>query len=215
MVKRTIQMKKIGYITVIVLLLFLTFFILTDSVLYEPVLNRYQTALERKWGCKIVRKGADFDLMKGSLWVKDISMVTNRAVFTNWNLRAQEIFIHIDYFSLVRKNIILKKLILNKVSFKQEYVETLDVEKKDMSQGRAEKGTKKEQTQRKKGRSEKAILVRNFLIKDGSFEFNYLQNSGKKGRFKAEQVNLNKKDIFLDGKPNEFFRSLFGGIKGF
>ncbi len=208
-------MKKIGYITVIVLLLFLTFFILTDSVLYEPVLNRYQTALERKWGCKIVRKGADFDLMKGSLWVKDISMGTNRAVSAKWNLRAKEIFIHIDYFSLVRRNIILKKLILNKVSFKQEYIEALDVEKKDMSQGRAEKRTKKEQTQRKKGRSEKAILVRNFLIKDGSFEFNYLQNSGKKGRFKAEQVNLNKKNIFLDSKPNEFFRSLFGGIKGF
>jgi hypothetical protein len=207
-------MNKIGYIVVIAIFLFFTVFVLRDIVLYEPILNHFHKEIERKWGCKIVRKATDFDLKKGSLRVKDVSMMTHREVFLEWNLRATEIFIQVDYFSLFGRNIILKKLVLDKMSFKQEYIEALDIEKKAMSRAVSEKGDKKEQTQREKDTSERTVLVRNLLIKDGSFEFNYLKNSGKKGRFRAQHVNLSKKDVFINSKPTEFFLSLFEGIEG-
>jgi len=153
--------------------------------------------------------------LKGSLTFKDVHMMTPENVVSRWNLHADEIFIQIDYRSLMSETIIINELIVDKVVFRQEKKKSPDSKRKDNLPKVIRKGGKSKHVQKKKDEPRgplKAILIRYLLIRDGYFEFYYHKNSGEKGRLQMEHINLSRKEIFLDRKLDVFFRSLFESL---
>jgi len=206
------RMKKIKYIVVITIFLFLSLMLFRDLFFYQPMLHHLEKRFEKEWGCKVAKRQADFNLLKGSLKLKDTRMITTENAASRWNLSADEIFIQIDYPSLISGNTILNELILDKVIFRQEKKGSSDIKKKDMPAKTITKKVESKHLQKKKDKPSvrrKGTLVRYFLIRDGYFEFYYPNNSEKKGRLKLEHVNLSRKEFFLDRKLDVFFRSLF------
>lgn len=211
-------MKKFISIVVIIVFLFSSAIFLARFFLCQPILDHLEKRFEKKWGCQVTKRKADFSFLKGSLRFKEIHIMTPENAVSGWNLNADEIFIQIDYPSLIGGNTILDKLTLGKVIFRQSKTEGLDIKKKDMQPRIIKKEAERNHFEKKRPfpRSpRKAILVRYFLIRDGYFEFYYSENSGKKGMLKLEHVNLSKKDVLLGRKLDVFFRSLFEGFERF
>jgi len=46
-------MKKIRYIVVIIVFLFLSLIFLTNIFLYQPILDHLEKRFEKKWGCQV------------------------------------------------------------------------------------------------------------------------------------------------------------------
>jgi hypothetical protein len=210
-------MKKIRYIVVIIVFLFLSLIFLTNIFLYQPILDHLEKRFEKKWGCQVEKRKVELSFLKGSLRFKGIHITPPENAASRWNLSADEIFIQIDYPSLISGNTILDKLTLDKVVFKQNKKEGSDIRRKDILPEIIKKEAKSEHFQKRKAFSRsprKAILIRYFLIRDGYFEFYYRENSGKEYRLKLEHVNLSKKDLLLGRKLDVFFRSLFEGLEG-
>lgn len=208
-------MKKIRYIVIITIFLVISLLFFRKFLLYQPILDHFEKRFERKWGCQATMRKADVNLLKGSLTFKDVHMMTPENVVSRWNLHADEIFIQIDYRSLMSETIIINELIVDKVVFRQEKKKSPDSKKKDILPKVIRKEGKNKYVQKKKSRSRdprKAVLIRYLLIRDGYFEFYYHKNSGEKGRLQMESINLSRKEIFLDRKLDVFFRSLFESL---
>jgi len=208
-------MKKIRYIAIITIFLVASLLFFRQFLLYQPILDHLEKRFERKWGCQVTKRKADVNLLKGSLTFKDVHMMTPENVVSRWNLNADEIFIQIDYRSLMSGTIIVNELIVDKVVFRQEKKKRPDSKKKDMLPKVIRKEGKNKYVQKKKSRSRgprKAVLIRYLLIQDGYFEFYYHKNSGEKGRLQMEHINLSRKEIFLGRKLDVFFRSLFESL---
>jgi hypothetical protein len=209
-------MKKIGYILVIAVFLFLSLIFLRNLFIYQPMLHLLEKRFEKKWGCKVAWRKADFNLLKGSLTVKDARIMGPGDAVLRSNLTAHEIFIQVDYPSLISGNTVLNALILDKVIFRQGKKGGSDVKKKDISAKLITKNLESKHPQKTKdkpGNQRKGTLVRYLLIRDGYFEFYYPNSSEKKGRLKLEHVNLSKKEVFLDRKLDVFFLSLFDSLE--
>lgn len=205
-------MKKIQYIAIIFIFLVVSLLFFRQCLLYQPILDHLEKRFERKWGCQVTKRKADVNLLKGSLTFKDVHMMTPENVISRWNLHADQIFIKIDYRSLMSETIIVNKLIVDTVVFRQEKKKSPDSKKKDMLTKGIKKEGKNNYVQKKKSRSRgprKAVLIKYLLIRDGYFEFYSHTKSGKKGRLQMEHINLSRKEIFLDRKLDVFFRSLF------
>lgn len=208
-------MKKIRYIVVIIAFLFLSLLFLANFFLYEPILDHLEKRFEKKWGCQVEKRKVDFSFLKGSLRFREIHLMAPENAVSRWSLDADEIFIQIDYPSLIRGTTILNKLTLDKVIFMQEKREGSDM-KKDILPEKIKREAKSKQLKEKKASSRgpgNAILGRHFLMRDGYFEFYYPENSGKKRRLKLEHVSLSKREVFLDRRLDIFFRSLFEGLE--
>jgi len=208
-------MKKIRYIAIITIFLVVSLLFFRQFLLYQPILDHLEKRFERKWGCQVTKRKADVNLLKGSLTFKDVHMMTPENVVSRWNLNADEIFIQIDYRSLMSGTIIVNELIVDKVVFRQEKKKRPDSKKKDILPKVIRKEGKNKYVQKKKSRSRgprKAVLIRYLLIQDGYFEFYYHKNSGEKGRLQMEHINLSRKEIFLGRKLDVFFRSLFESL---
>jgi len=208
-------MKKIRYIAIITIFLVASLLFFRQFLLYQPILDHLEKRFERKWGCQVTKRKADVNLLKGSLTFKDVHMMTPENVVSRWNLNADEIFIQIDYRSLMSGTIIVNELIVDKVVFRQEKKKRPDSKKKDILPKVIRKEGKNKYVQKKKSRSRgprKAVLIRYLLIQDGYFEFYYHKNSGEKGRLQMEHINLSRKEIFLGRKLDVFFRSLFESL---
>jgi len=208
-------MKKIRYIAIITIFLVVSLLFFRQFLLYQPILGHLEKRFERKWGCQVTKRKADVNLLKGSLTFKDVHMMTPENVVSRWNLNADEIFIQIDYRSLMSGTIIVNELIVDKVVFRQEKKKRPDSKKKDILPKVIRKEGKNKYVQKKKSRSRgprKAVLIRYLLIQDGYFEFYYHKNSGEKGRLQMEHIDLNRKEIFLGRKLDVFFRSLFESL---
>jgi len=208
-------MKKIRYIVIITIFLVVSLLFFRQFLLYQPILDHLEKRFERKWGCQVTKRKADVNLLKGSLTFKDVHMMTPENVVSRWNLNADEIFIQIDYRSLMSGTIIVNELIVDKVVFRQEKKKRPDSKKKDILPKVIRKEGKNKYVQKKKSRSRgprKAVLIRYLLIQDGYFEFYYHKNSGEKGRLQMEHINLSRKEIFLGRKLDVFFRSLFESL---
>jgi len=211
-------MKKFMSIVVIIVFLFSSAIFLARFFLCQPILDHLEKRFEKKWGCQVTKRKADFSLLKGSLRFEAIHIMTPENAVSGWNLSADEIFIEIHYPSLISGNTVLHKLTLGKVIFRQRKTEGLDIRRKDMLPEIIKKEVRSKDFQEKRPfpRSpRKTILVRYFSIRDGYFEFYYSENSGKKGMLKLEHVNLSKKDVLLGRKLDVFFRSLFEGFERF
>jgi len=208
-------MKKIRYIAIITIFLVVSLLFFRQFLLYQPILDHLEKRFERKWGCQVTKRKADVNLLKGSLTFKDVHMMTPENVVSRWNLNADEIFIQIDYRSLMSGTIIVNELIVDKVVFRQEKKKRPDSKKKDILPKVIRKEGKNKYVQKKKSRSRgprKAVLIRYLLIQDGYFEFYYHKNSGEKGRLQMEHINLSRKEIFLGRKLDVFFRSFFESL---
>jgi len=208
-------MKKIRYIAIITIFLVVSLLFFRQFLLYQPILGHLEKRFERKWGCQVTKRKADVNLLKGSLTFKDVHMMTPENVVSRWNLNADEIFIQIDYRSLMSGTIIVNELIVDKVVFRQEKKKRPDSKKKDILPKVIRKEGKNKYVQKKKSRSRgprKAVLIRYLLIQDGYFEFYYHKNSGEKGRLQMEHINLSRKEIFLGRKLDVFFRSFFESL---
>jgi len=208
-------MKKIRYIAIITIFLVVSLLFFRQFLLYQPILDHLEKRFERKWGCQVTKRKADVNLLKGSLTFKDVHMMTPENVVSRWNLHADEIFIQIDYRSLMSGTIIVNELIVDKVVFRQEKKKRPDSKKKDILPKVIRKEGKNKYVQKKKSRSRgprKAVLIRYLLIQDGYFEFYYHKNSGEKGRLQMEHINLSRKEIFLGRKLDVFFRSFFESL---
>jgi len=208
-------MKKIRYIVIITIFLVVSLLFFRQFLLYQPILDHLEKRFERKWGCQVTKRKADVNLLKGSLTFKDVHMMTPENVVSRWNLNADEIFIQIDYRSLMSGTIIVNELIVDKVVFRQEKKKRPDSKKKDILPKVIRKEGKNKYVQKKKSRSRgprKAVLIRYLLIQDGYFEFYYHKNSGEKGRLQMEHINLSRKEIFLGRKLDVFFRSFFESL---
>ena len=208
-------MKKIRYIVVISAFLFLSLIFFGAFFLSGSILDHLEKRFEKKWGCQVEKRKVDFSFLKGSLRFMEIHIMAPENAVSRWSLDAEEIFIQIDYPSLIRGTTILNKLRLDKVVFRQKEREGSDI-KRDILPEKIKGEAKSKQSKEKKFSSRgprNAILVRHFLMRDGYFEFYYPENSGKKRRLTLEHVSLSKRGIFLDRRPAIFFRSLFEGLE--
>ena len=108
------------------------------------------------------------------------------------------------------KNIILNSMILDTVIFKQQEKEVVHLKdlKKPAQKIKPVDKEKKPHIQTGKGKSYGAIRIKRLLIRNGHFEFDYLHRSGVENRVKADNISISKEDVFLEGKPNTFFRSI-------
>jgi len=207
-------MKKARYIIVIIVFLFLSLILFRNFFLYQPILDHLGNRLEKKWGCKVAKRKADLNLLKGSLTLKDAHIMTPEGAISRWDLKAEEIFIRFDYPSLISGNTIVNELILDKVIFRQGKGGGLDTKKKDISPKIIRKRIEHlEKKKVKPSGSRKGTLVRYFLVRDGYFEFYCLNSSGKESRLKMEHVNLSGKEIFLGRELAVFFRSLLESLE--
>ena len=209
-------MKKFAYVVGTIVFLFSSAIFLARFFMGEPLVDYLERRFEKKWGCRVTKREADLSLLKGSLRFKEIRIRTPEDAVTRWNLNADEIFIQIDYPSLISGNTILDRLTLDKVIFRQRNTGGLDMKRSDLLPEMIKREVRSEDFQKRKALSRsprKAILVRYFLMRDGCFEFHYPENSGKKGMLKLEHVNLSRKDVLVGRKLDAFFRSLFEGFE--
>jgi hypothetical protein len=209
---RKICMKKRHYILVIAIILVLSVVLFRRLLIYPPILNHFEQRFERKWGCQVTKRRADVDLLKGSLTFKGVHMKTPEKVASRWELHAQEIFMQIDYRSLISGTIILDKLIVDRIVFRQERKKRPDSKKKDLPpHGIKKEGKDRYVDEKKSGLQgpQGELLIRFLLIRDGYFEFSSHADSGEMKKLKMEHINLSRKAIFLGRRLDGFFRTLF------
>jgi hypothetical protein len=207
-------MKKIRYIVIIIVFLSLSLLFFGAFFLSGPILDHLETRFEKKWACQVEKRKADFSLLKGSLRFGQIHITALENAVSRWSLDAEEVFIQIDYPSLIKGTTLLNRLTLDKVFFRQEKREGSDI-KSIVPEIAKREANSKQSTEKKSSRGPRnAILIRYFLMRDGCFEFYYHENSGKKRRLKLEHVSLSKREIFLDRRLDIFFQSLCDGLEG-
>ena len=199
-------MSKIKYIALIALFLLIPLLLFRNFLIYQPILNHLEKRFEKKWDCELDKKSADLNLLKGSLTFIDTLLTTPTNADSRWTLDVNEIFIQIDYSSIFSSNLIVNELILDGLIFGHEQSDS-NAPKRDhmtppMITKQIEKGLGKEKVKRK------GALVRNLVIRDGYFRFNYFTASGKASKITVEHVFINRRDVFLGRDLYVFFRSL-------
>jgi hypothetical protein len=199
-------MSKITYIALLALLVLISLVFLRNSLIYQPLLNHLEKRFEKKWDCEIDRKRGELSLLKGSLTLKDSHLRTPTNADSRCTLNVDEIFLQIDYSSIFSANLTVNELILDGLVFSHEQRGS-NALKRDhipppMITQQIEKGLGKENVKRKGAR------VKNVVIRDGNFFFNYRTASGKVRVVTVEHVTISRRNIFLGRDLYAFFRSL-------
>lgn len=199
-------MSKIKYVALIALFLLISLILFRNSLVYQPLLNHLEKRFEKKWNCEIDKKRAELNLLKGSLTFIGTHLTTPTNADSRWTLDADEIFIQIDYSSIASSNLTVNELILDGLIFSHEKSDTYAPKREHipppMISRWIEKGLGKENVKRK------GALVRNLVIRDGYFKFDYLTASGKVSVITVEHLTINRRDVFLGRDLYAFFRSL-------
>ena len=158
----------------------------------------------------MTHKRVKLNVLKGTLTLNDLLVKTPENMNPNWRLSIQNFVIHVDYFSLFQKRIILNELLLETVTFKQQDRQSVPMESVKEPEKKAKRMNKKTgpQAQIKEDKIPNAIRINRLVVRNGYFEFTYLFHSGMKNTVKADDVFLSKKDMLFYGNPNAFFRSL-------
>lgn len=208
-------MKKRHYILIVAIILVLSAVFFRRLLLYPLILNHFEQKFERKWDCQVTKQKADVDLLKGSLTCKDVHMITAEKAASRWELQVNEIFMQIDYPSLMSETIVLDKLIVDRLVFRQEKKKRTDSKKKDLPQHGIKKEDRGRYVDEKKSGPQGPqgeLLIRSLLIRDGYFEFSSHADSGEIKKLQMEHISLSRKDIFLGRQLDGFFRTLFESI---
>ena len=207
---RSNRMGKLKYFIAIVLFLIAMAIFLPKSPLHQVMVNHLQEKVEKKWGCSVAHKEVSLNVLKGTFTIKELFVKTPENSNPKWRLNIQDVVVQVKYLSLFRKNIILNSMILDTVIFKQKEKEgghSKDVKEPAQKVKPVDK-EKKPRIQTGKGKSYGAIRIKRLLIRNGHFEFDYRYRSGVENRVKADNISISKEDVFLEGKPNTFFRSI-------
>ena len=208
-------MKKIGYITIILLIFLLALALIPNSPIYDPLINHIQHRVEKNWECKVVIKKSAVNILRGTLTLNDLQVQTSDNANPNWNLNVNTSVIKIDYNSLVQRQWILSSLLLNNIRFKQLERDTSQdiAKKKDTNTKPTESDDKTSDDEKKGNETKKRVNIKRLIIQNGYFEYSFLHKSEMKDIFKVENVNLNRKNLFFDGKPSLFFKSILNPNK--
>ena len=212
---KEICLKKIRYIIIIGMFIALFGLLFRQFLFYQPILNHIEKEFEREWRCQVTRKKGDINLLKGSFTFKDVYMTTPEKGTSKWELHADEIFIKIDYRSLLSEAVVVDEVIIDTVYFRQEKKKSLDRKNKDVSSKISRKQVKNTHFQKKKSRAHDArirILIRYLLIRNGYFELYSYTKSGKKEKLHIKDITLRRKEIFLGRRLDIFFRALTKGL---
>jgi hypothetical protein len=122
-------------------------------------------------------------------------------------LDVDEIFLQIDYSSIFSANLIVKELILDGLIFRHEEVDSNGLKRNHVFPPMAPEQIEVKDPEKEKVKR-KGALVKNVVIRDGNFFFNYRTESGKASKITVERVTINKRDVFLGRDLYAFFRSL-------
>ena len=203
-------MNKMGVITIILLICLLGFALIPNSPLYDPFINHIQHRVEKNWECKVIIKKSAFNILRGTLTLNDLQVQTPDNSNPNWNLNVNTSVIKIDYRSIVQRQWILSSLLLKNIRFKHLKRETSQdaAKKKDASIKPKEPDDKTSDGEKKGDETEKRVNIKRLIIQNGYFEYSSLHKSGMKDIFKVENVNLDRKNLFFDGNPSLFFKSI-------
>ena len=198
-------MKKIGFITTVILtILLFTLALIPNSPIYDPLINHIQHRVGKNWGCKVVIKQSAVNILRGTLTLNGLWVRTPDNNNPIWNLTVKTSVIKIDYRSFLQRQWILSSLLLKDIRFKQTGRESSQV----VSPKKSAKIKSTESDYNKGNEAKKKINIKRLIIQNGYFEYSFFHKSGMKDTFKVEGVNLNRKNLFFYGKPNLFFRSI-------
>ena len=206
-------MKTFGYAAIIFIFLVLVSIFIPNSPLYSPLIDYLQGRAESQWGIEIVNKKAKVNILKGTLTLNDLHVKTSEQSNPTWDLYIKKSFIQIRYSSLIGPAAVLDNVILDSITFVQVTKAGPTIKSGRASTDSTTKKSQENQTNDRKDLPQKNTRIKRFVIRNGSFEFNYQHDSGMKESVKAEDVNLVRKDIILDRKLDAFFRSIMDGAK--
>ena len=142
-------------------------------------------------------------------------MMTREKGASKWKLHAGEIFIQIDYRSLLSGNVVVNKLIIDTLDFRQAIEKGMNSKKKDAPHHVIRKEGKNNHVQKNESKSRDTgtkVLIRHLLIRNGYFAFYSHTKSGEKQRLHMEGITLRRKEILLGHRLDVFFRSLIENL---
>ena len=203
-------MKKIWYFTVTFLALLLVLVLLPGSPVYKPLISHVRKEAEKTWGCKIATKQSRVNLFKGTLTLNEVTAQTPGSANPSWDLSLKTSVIQIDYRSFLRREWILALLLLDNIRFKQlEKENPRPTLPKENAGKKSKVPDVKAGTEKKTGSKRvKQIHIRQLTVQNGYFEFGFVHTSGRKDMFRVQNVNLNSENLFFEGKPDRFFKSV-------
>ena len=193
-------MKKFGYICITI--------VVAAGALLFWMNTLVPKKLEKIWDCEILNMRQDFKLTSAAVELNDLKIKSLKQNGLAWELDISKTDFQIEYASLFRPPLILNRLIFDRLRLRLKTRARPDQKKEPQTQSTPEKQSKKDLLSKKIRQMQKGILIRQLTIKDGYFELNDTDSSGRTNRVKFEKVNLNKENVILGNRPDMFFRNL-------
>ena len=200
-------MGKFRYLLLFVLLSIGILILIPDSPIYPLAADYVQKKMESRWNCLVLEKRISTNPLKGCLLLQDLSIKTPEAVNPTWHLQIESATLQIRYLSLIR-NKTIDRLILDGVVLRQKHTEKAEIPPKPKpSQRKGPQGSESEPSSSEAARQ--GLRIRHLVIRNGSFESIHMDASGVRKSIKAEKISVARKNVYLDKRPDLFFRSLF------
>jgi hypothetical protein len=209
-------MGKIRLLLVVCIVLIGAMILIPNSPAYRLAADYALKKMETRWGCAVVRNRIQVNPLSGTLTLSDFLIETPEKANPNWRLEIKTAALNIDYLSFIR-NSTIESLFLDGIVFKQEARESVRAESlgKQNVPAAASQKTESGTSREKSTTAAKKIRIKRLQIRNGSFEYIRTDASGVKNSTRASQISVVRKDILLDQRPDEFFRSLLRTQTGF
>ena len=200
-------MKYFKHIVIFLPLVLVILILIPNSPLNKPILHQLIKIAEENWKSQITYSEARLNLWKGELAFDELEIGTLEDMGTSWSLAVRNVMVEMDYPSWFMDTLKLNKLMIHDIFFSQRrYKISGDQVAKVLPSPIGNKNAD-EKTQQSEKKRKKRILVKHIIIQ-GRLEVETVYDSGKRDSVKIESININKKDIRFDGRPDAFVLSL-------
>lgn len=208
-------MRKFGYLLLFGVFLIGIAMLIPHSPIYPTAVHYVQKKLEARWNCNVVEKRISANPFTGNLAFEDLLIETAEGVNPTWRLQIKRATVTVRYLPLFRDKTI-DRLTLDGVAFRQEYTEAVGSSSQKEPAGKVER-SKLPHSPSPGDRSPtpEGIHINHLVIRDGSFEHIRIDASGGRQRINADNISVVRRNVFLDKRPDAFFRSVLNVSQNF
>ena len=200
-------MKYFKHIVIFLPLVLVLLILIPNSPLNKPILYQLIKIAEENWKSKITYTDARLNLWKGELAFDELEIGTLEDMGASWSLAVRNVMVEMDYPSWFMDTLKLNKLMIHDIFFSQRQYKGSGAQATKVLSSPDDKEHGDEKTQQSEKKLKKGILVKHIIIQ-GRLELETVYDSGKMDRVKIDSININKKDIRFDGRPDTFVLSL-------
>ena len=201
-------MNKLFTVLILIIVITVILVIIPNSPLCKPILHQLEKAAEKNWKSKITYSDARINLWKGEMAFNELEIESLEDTDASWSLAVRNLAVEIDYPAWFMDNLKLNKLMLHDIIFSRNEKKGSGNQLTKMLSDVA--GKKKAEEKSKTIESKAGILIKHLIIQ-GKLELETVYGSGKTHRVKIESLNIKKKDVRFDGRPDTFMSSILKG----